>query len=110
MATNFSEGGPSPAPKQFRAGPGQIGEAAALRQPRQRDAAAKRTGGSGARRERIGAPPVTPPQEAPTDSGHLMIAIEHEAAKTLGRDLPLPLWRQHNGAHDHPYYDYLSES
>src|SRR5437588_2373996 len=62
----------------------------------------RRAGSSGSKREKIGAPSV---DEEPQDVGHLHVAIEHEAARTLGRDLPLGMWMQRNGTQDQPYFE-----
>jgi hypothetical protein len=95
--TEFSRDGAAP-PRRFRPNPGQLGQAAAMRGERtgqSRSSQPRRQSGAASDRTTGRALPALPESEGNND--HLVYALQHAAAQSLGRDIPFGLWAQHNG-------------
>ncbi len=94
--TEFSRDNPPP-PQRFRPNPGQLGQAAAMRngQGQRRSNSPSRQPASESGRSTGRALPALPERQGSND--HLVYALQHAAAQGLGRDIPFGLWAQHNG-------------
>jgi hypothetical protein len=109
--TSFSQGETGAVtPKQFRSGPGQIGVDAARRglRPPRAGVSSRSAGSRGAASSGGLGLPESQPQEM--DASHLVVGLQHYAATSLGRDIPLGIWMMRTGAHgEHgvPLFDYL---
>jgi len=91
---------PNLPPKQFKPGPGQTGQAAALhrspgRPPAGPSAQKDRQKSERKSDARLGIP--EPEAQPPPDLRHLVIGLHHHNAVGLGRDIPIGQWILRNG-------------
>lgn len=103
--TQFSVDHGAP-PARFKPGPGQIGQAAAMKAhrgggkpPGGGKVSGKGGGGSGSDHSLglPGAPAPGPEASPPADNRHLMILAQHQNMKQLGRDIPFGIWATNTG-------------
>jgi hypothetical protein len=95
---DFSQDEHRATPRQFRAGPGQLGVDAARRGLKTRPGASGRTKAS----QPEAAPPslgLPQPHDEPPDLRHIAMGLQALNSNQLGRGLPFGIWFQRSGFH-----------